>query len=305
MLTSPSRCWPRTGGTTRAWPGASPRGPPSCGASRPRTSSASTPSASSPPAARDGERILVSDFGIARSLETVGATTIAAGTPHYMAPEQSEGRAGRTSDVYSAAVILYQLLAGSVPFPFPTAGQVIRAQLTSEAADIRTLRADTPAPLAATIARALARSPESRPQTAEAWRAEIHGAGEPDPGMTLGPQDIAAAQAAAGGPQQPPQPPPPPNYPPSAPPPGWQPPPPPPRRGGRGRQRALVALVIVALLAAVTGIAVASAGKASAGEVVRTASTNVGDLPFSPPAIPASTLAKVADMSKAAFLKPP
>ena len=38
------------------------------------------------------ERMVLADFGIARSMEGTVATTIAAGTPHYMAPEQAEGR---------------------------------------------------------------------------------------------------------------------------------------------------------------------------------------------------------------------
>jgi serine/threonine protein kinase len=47
-----------------------------------------------------GERVLLADFGIARSLEAArGPTTISAGTPHYMAPEQSQGRAVRASDI--------------------------------------------------------------------------------------------------------------------------------------------------------------------------------------------------------------
>lgn len=100
--------------------------------------------------ADDGpERLLLADFGIARSLENAGAVTIAAGTPHYMAPEQTEGRADRASDVYSAAVILYELLAGRVPFPYQSAGQVIRAQITEQVPPVETLRPDTPAWLGA------------------------------------------------------------------------------------------------------------------------------------------------------------
>ena len=63
------------------------------------------------------ERPVLADFGIARSLARSRDTTIATRTPHYMAPEQADGRADERSDLYSAAVILYELLAGRVPYP--------------------------------------------------------------------------------------------------------------------------------------------------------------------------------------------
>ena len=49
--------------------------------------------------------------------------TIAAGTPHYMAPEQSEGRADERSDMYAAGVLLYELLAGRVPYPYESSAR--------------------------------------------------------------------------------------------------------------------------------------------------------------------------------------
>ncbi|MCZ7526887.1 MAG: serine/threonine protein kinase [Acidimicrobiia bacterium] len=63
------------------------------------------------------ERYLLADFGMAKSLARSRGPTISTGTPHYMAPEQAEGRVDERSDLYSAAVILYELLAGRVPYP--------------------------------------------------------------------------------------------------------------------------------------------------------------------------------------------
>src|SRR3954465_5222549 len=78
------------------------------------------------------ERLVLVDFGVAKSLATSGSTTIATGTPHYMAPEQSEGRADHRRDLYSGAVILYQLLSGRVPYPVDSIGALIKAQSAAD-----------------------------------------------------------------------------------------------------------------------------------------------------------------------------
>ena len=183
-----------------------------------------------------GERVLLADFGIARSLEAArGPTTISAGTPHYMAPEQSQGRAMRASDIYAAAVVLHELLVGAPPFPYDSAGQVIRAQLTETPADVRIARPEVPAPIAELVARGLSLEPEERPADGDAWKAALGeaasapvvvaraptpaaaetvlplppqdatlGPGEiaaPSPeGATLGPEDMPAVPTAAPAP---------------------------------------------------------------------------------------------------------
>ncbi|HEY7369875.1 MAG TPA: serine/threonine-protein kinase, partial [Thermoanaerobaculia bacterium] len=67
---------------------------------------------------REG-RLLLSDFGIARSEAVAGLTTTGEllGTPNYMSPEQAIGKLldGR-SDQYSLAVMAYEMLTGTVPF---------------------------------------------------------------------------------------------------------------------------------------------------------------------------------------------
>ncbi len=66
------------------------------------------------------EELLLSDFGIAVLTQT-GRTTVAtgysiSGTPFYMAPETYRGNPKKESDQYSLAVVVYELLCGSVPF---------------------------------------------------------------------------------------------------------------------------------------------------------------------------------------------
>jgi len=69
-------------------------------------------------------RILVMDFGLARSMEATGMTQTGAimGTPAYMSPEQAKGvQADERSDIFSLGIIAYQMLTGVVPFAADTA----------------------------------------------------------------------------------------------------------------------------------------------------------------------------------------
>lgn len=74
----------------------------------------------------EGDRVKVTDFGLAVCLERTGRTRITEtgaylGTPEYSSPEQCEGTDldGRT-DIYSLGIVLYEMLTGRVPFSAPT-----------------------------------------------------------------------------------------------------------------------------------------------------------------------------------------
>jgi WD40 repeat protein len=109
------------------------------------------------------EGVKLVDFGLA---SIMGRAALAAGTPAYMAPEQlrAEPEDART-DVYGAAAVLYESLAGALPYPV-TAG---RSAVLDPGPPPPPPVPDAPPELVALLASALARDPASRPQHARAW----------------------------------------------------------------------------------------------------------------------------------------
>lgn len=119
------------------------------------------------------ERLLLGDFGIARVLEASTGYTIAAGTPYYMAPEQADPGIGsgpdERSDIYSAGVLLYELLTGEVPYPFESVSQILRAQAANQRHPVQESRPDVPNALAQAIDTALQPDAIHRFATAREW----------------------------------------------------------------------------------------------------------------------------------------
>lgn len=119
--------------------------------------------------------IKVTDFGVAR-LDALGATNPglggvgAIGTPNYMSPEQFFGRhIDRRSDLFSAGVILYQLLTGERPFPAEDLEELKERLLSGEPVPPRNHRPELPQELNDVALRALARDPDDRFQNHEAF----------------------------------------------------------------------------------------------------------------------------------------
>jgi len=80
-----------------------------------------------------------------------------------MAPEQVRGERGdQRTDVYALGVVLYELLAGVVPYPADEALEAMRRKVKTDPPLVRRARPDVPRPLEAILYRALRRKPEER-----------------------------------------------------------------------------------------------------------------------------------------------
>jgi len=135
-----------------------------------------------------GRTAVVADFGIAKAIvaaqeRPVGATLTqlgtAVGTPAYMAPEQAAGDpdTDHRADVYAFGCMAYELLAGQPPFAGLPAHKLLAAHMNESPRDVRELRPDCPAPLAALVMQCLAKNPAERPPTADDVLRQLEAAG--------------------------------------------------------------------------------------------------------------------------------
>jgi eukaryotic-like serine/threonine-protein kinase len=120
-------------------------------------------------------RVRVTDFGIARAgASDMTLTGSIMGTAQYLSPEQAQGHAvGETSDLYSVGVILYELLAGVVPFEGETAVAIAFKQVSAEPRAPSELNPAVPVALDAIVLRALAKEPARRYQSADEFLAAL------------------------------------------------------------------------------------------------------------------------------------
>ncbi len=110
----------------------------------------------------------VIDFGIARSSSEVRPgltlTGTVLGSSDYISPEQAQGRTvEERTDVYSLAIVLYELLTGELPFPGENFVAVAMRHINEEPPSVLDRRPDVPPRLAQLLDRALAKDPERRP----------------------------------------------------------------------------------------------------------------------------------------------
>ncbi|MBW4435991.1 MAG: serine/threonine protein kinase [Pleurocapsa minor GSE-CHR-MK-17-07R] len=112
---------------------------------------------------------VLTDFGIARMVQSTRLTQdgISSGTPAYMSPEQAAGDSGdQRSDLYSLAVILYELLAGKTPFPDEGSLSVMLKHINTPPPVISEVLNTPNAKLDLFMSKALAKMPDERFQTA-------------------------------------------------------------------------------------------------------------------------------------------
>jgi len=128
-----------------------------------------------------GSHAMVTDFGIARlnvvadDDDLVTASGITLGTPAYMSPEQCAAQRdidGR-SDIYSLAVVAFEMLTGTAPFGGHTAKEVLTKHIMEEPPLL--VGPDGPFPdiVQSVIHRGLAKRPAARPETATAFATEL------------------------------------------------------------------------------------------------------------------------------------
>jgi predicted Ser/Thr protein kinase len=172
-------------------------------------------------------RAKVTDFGIARSLDTLGMTKTGTvlGTSHYIAPEQARGeRVDTKTDVYSFGVVLFELLTGEVPYDGESFLAVAMKHVHDPVPGVLERRPDCPIRLAVLVEACLAKDPAGRPSMADCVReleatvADLDARPDGDATMIVTAPKVQRAERR-------------------------------PRRGRRSGRRWLLALALVALLA--------------------------------------------------------
>ena len=161
----------------------------------------------------------VTDFGIARAgASEMTETGSIMGTAHYLSPEQAQGHSvTAASDLYSIGVMLYEMLAGRLPFEGDSAVAIALKHLSEQPTPLSQLRPDVHPALEAVVMAALAKDPAQRWQSAddfaqglEAARAQIDAADNGGEGTTAfvpiplpaGDGDGTGAVAAVGEPSE-------------------------------------------------------------------------------------------------------
>jgi serine/threonine protein kinase len=119
-----------------------------------------------------GGRVKILDFGLARLIDDDACYTrsgMVVGTPAYMAPEQARGeRIDGRSDLFSLGAVLYYLCTGTLPFGGMNAMAVLSALAIRDPRPIHELNPQVPRRLAGLVMQLLAKEPADRPTSAEA-----------------------------------------------------------------------------------------------------------------------------------------
>jgi beta-lactam-binding protein with PASTA domain/tRNA A-37 threonylcarbamoyl transferase component Bud32 len=122
-------------------------------------------------------RVKVADFGLARAVagsNVTGADAAVLGTPAYVAPEQLQGgTADARTDVYTAGIMLFELLTGRPPYSGDAGAIVAKRHVDEDVPAPSSLIADVPDEIDALVLAATARDPDERPRDARALHASL------------------------------------------------------------------------------------------------------------------------------------
>ncbi len=162
------------------------------------------------------DRVFLTDFGVVKHTASHGLTRTGffIGTVDYAAPEQIEGLpVDARTDVYALGCVLYECLAGRVPFDRDAEVAAMHAHLTEPPPSLRSVRPDLPRELDRVIASAMAKDKEDRQPTCEglieaahaaalgrsASTTRQHVAAAGGEGMTAGPNDDVEPEGPVRG----------------------------------------------------------------------------------------------------------
>ncbi|MES2945706.1 MAG: serine/threonine-protein kinase [Pseudomonadota bacterium] len=123
----------------------------------------------------ESDSVKVTDFGIARITDSSKTKTgLVLGTPSFMSPEQIAGKKvdGR-SDLYSLGVMLFQMLAGVLPFRGDSMAELMYKIANEPAPDIRIIRKEVSDKLADIVALSLSKRSDTRYQSGDQFAADL------------------------------------------------------------------------------------------------------------------------------------
>lgn len=154
------------------------------------------------PAAPDGPRAMVIDFGVAKAADEapITRTGVVVGTPTYMAPEQASAArdVGPAADIYGAGAVLYRMLSGRPPYRGNDSAKVLGQLLSGPPPGLRTFAPGLSPEVDAVVQKAMARHPGDRFGDAAALESALGALlGEGSVSAAHDPVALAASSAAA------------------------------------------------------------------------------------------------------------
>jgi serine/threonine-protein kinase len=143
------------------------------------------------------EEPIVTDYGIAKMIGSTSLTSpgTVVGSAHYMSPEQAQGQdCDVRSDLYSLGIVLFECLAGVVPFEGDTTVTVLVKHISAPVPSIRALRPNLPPAIEPMLARALAKQPQDRYEMGVSFAEDLQSALAPGR-STLAATEVVASAA--------------------------------------------------------------------------------------------------------------